>query len=83
MDVVGESTNSGQGDVVAISYALGKGGLTNDMPGYTKPQMVEVLSDQVFPARPGPLETTDEVKYKKNKLDSITRKLLSGRFKIK
>ena len=62
LDVVGESTNSEKGDVVAISYALGKGGLKNDMPGYIKPQMDEVLSDQVFPARPGPLETTDEVK---------------------
>lgn len=62
LDVVGESTNSGMGDTVAIAYALGKGGLTNDMPGFIKPQMVEVLSDQVFPARPGPLETTDEVR---------------------
>ena len=62
MDVVGEATNTDKGGVVAIAYALGKGGLTNDVPGFVKPQMIERLPDQIFPPGPGPLEATDEVK---------------------
>lgn len=62
MDVVGEATNTDKQPVVAIAYALGKGGSTTDLPGFSKPQMVEKLSDQILPPNRGPLEASDEVK---------------------
>jgi hypothetical protein len=64
MDVVGEATNTDKQPVVAIAYALGKGGSTTDLPGFSKPQMVERLSEQVLPPTAGPLEATEEVNYK-------------------
>ena len=47
MDVVGEASNTDKQAVVAIAYALGKGGQTTDIPGFSRPQMVERLPDQV------------------------------------
>jgi hypothetical protein len=64
MDVVGEATNTEKQPVVAIAYALGKGGSTTDLPGFVKPQMVERLAEQVLPPLPGPLEATEEVSRK-------------------
>jgi hypothetical protein len=64
LDVVGEASNTAKQAVLAIAYGLGKGSLTQDMPGFVKPQMVEKLADQVLPPAPGPLESTDEVKNK-------------------
>jgi hypothetical protein len=61
MDVIGEASNTDKQAVIAIAYALGKGGHTTDIPGFVKPQMVERLPDQVLPPIPGPLEATEEV----------------------
>jgi hypothetical protein len=79
MDVVGEASNTDKQAVVAIAYALGKGGQTTDIPGFSRPQMVERLPDQVLPPSAGPLEATEEVikiLNIQNKIDPLTRKLL-------